>query len=135
MLKRLQVILGRHPTLLLFGWILSGVALWVVFQRLDPNVPGQLPSCAFTAVTGVVCPGCGTTRAMHALAQGRLLSALTLNPLIILSIPLLMIGSFALLLPREHRWSQIARRLLTPAVGWIWVALLLTLWAWRLING
>lgn len=132
MLARLQAILGRHPTLLLLGWAMAAATLWLLFQFLDPNRPGQLPSCVFTAATGIICPGCGTTRALHALAHGQILAALTLNPLIILTLPLLILGSIALLLPRDHPWSQTTRKILTPTLAWFWLTLLLTLWIWRL---
>ncbi len=37
--------------------------------------------CTFRRVTGLPCPFCGTTRAFGELAQGNLISSLTLNPL------------------------------------------------------
>jgi hypothetical protein len=43
----------------------------------------HLPACAFRAVTGVACPSCGATRAIEALADGNLLTAFSLNPLVV----------------------------------------------------
>jgi hypothetical protein len=37
--------------------------------------------CPFRALAGLPCPGCGTTRSFFALAGGRVLTAVRLNPL------------------------------------------------------
>lgn len=67
----------------------AGVAL---LWRIDPNQPGSvLPPCPVHAYTGVFCPGCGATRAMHALVHGDLLHALAMNPLFTLALPLLLL--------------------------------------------
>ena len=44
---------------------------------VDPNQPGHYPTDPFLAITGLYCPGCGTLRALHALARGDLLTAST----------------------------------------------------------
>ena len=46
-----------------------------------PRFAPAAPACVFHALTGVPCPGCGTTRALVALAGGDAWSALLLNPL------------------------------------------------------
>jgi len=51
---------------------------------LIPFVPWLaplLPPCPFHALTGLPCPGCGTTRAALALARGDVAAALGWNPL------------------------------------------------------
>ncbi|GLH74950.1 hypothetical protein GETHLI_34520 [Geothrix limicola] len=56
----------------------------LALSRLLP--PDGLPSfggldiCAFHAVTGLPCPGCGLTRAFVALAHGQVHEAWTLHP-------------------------------------------------------
>lgn len=52
--------------------------------RFDPNVAGSpfLP-CVFRALTGFYCPGCGMTRALHALVHLDLPRAFRMNPLVI----------------------------------------------------
>lgn len=48
---------------------------------VDPERPGHYPGCPFLLVTGWYCPGCGTLRALHALAHGDLATAVARNPL------------------------------------------------------
>jgi hypothetical protein len=48
---------------------------------VDPNAAGHYPTCPFLALTGHYCPGCGSLRAVHALAHGDLRSAVGLNAL------------------------------------------------------
>lgn len=56
-----------------------------------------LPRCVFHELTGLHCPGCGATRAVHALAHGQVLRALSCNALLVglvLALPAwLVIGS------------------------------------------
>lgn len=67
----------------------AGVAiLW----RVDPNQAGSgLPGCPFHALTGLYCPGCGATRALHALVHGDVMHALAMNPMFTLTLPLLVL--------------------------------------------
>lgn len=59
--------------------------LWVI----QPEKCAWLPPCPFHWLTGLYCPGCGTTRALHKLAHGEILAALKLNALTMLLIPVL----------------------------------------------
>jgi hypothetical protein len=71
-------------------WIFNGVALagaLVVFFA-DPATTSFYPQCPFFLLTGWYCPGCGTLRALHQLSHGHLLTALDLNALAMLALPL-----------------------------------------------
>ena len=48
---------------------------------IDPAATWWLPSCPFYALTGWLCPFCGSLRAVHALLHGAPLVASELNPL------------------------------------------------------
>ena len=54
----------------------------------DPEGGGFLP-CPFRTLTGLLCPGCGSQRALHDLLHGRLGEALGHNGLLVMSVPLL----------------------------------------------
>jgi hypothetical protein len=62
--------------------------IWTL-RTFDPNTAGSLfPSCLFFTLTGLYCPGCGLTRALHALVHFDLPRALAMNSLMVLSVPL-----------------------------------------------
>lgn len=58
------------------------LAAAAVFFAFDPATTAWLPSCPFHALTGWWCPGCGTTRAAHALLHGHPIVALRENALV-----------------------------------------------------
>ena len=64
---------------------LAGVAVGVV-ALVDPNEPGHYPTCPFLALTGLYCPGCGSLRAVHALTNGDVTTAVGLNVLTVLAV-------------------------------------------------
>ena len=69
------------------GLVVTGI--WAL-RTFDPNMAGSLfPPCLFHTLTGLYCPGCGLTRALHALVHFDLPRALAMNPLIVLSLPAL----------------------------------------------
>lgn len=67
---------------------LAGCAYVAVY---DPNTSGGIyPSCPFKMMTGLDCPGCGITRALHALVTGDVGRALDHNVLFVLALPVLL---------------------------------------------
>ena len=102
------------PVLLAAGALGAAVTL----RLLDPNKPGSvLPPCPFYALTGLYCPGCGSTRCLHALVHFDLATAWAMNPLLLLSLPALLVltAQGAGLLPA--RLLPLARQLCRP-VAW-----------------
>lgn len=78
------------PLLLAGGAVGAVVAL----RLFDPNQPGSgLPPCPFQALTGLYCPGCGSTRCLHALVHLDLATAMAMNPLLVLSLPAVLLLS------------------------------------------
>jgi len=67
------------------GVLVALIALFAV----DPRQSRWFPHCPFHALTGFYCPGCGTLRAIHELLHGRVLEALSLNPLTVAFVPFL----------------------------------------------
>ncbi|MEV5598668.1 DUF2752 domain-containing protein [Streptomyces sp. NPDC052496] len=70
----------------------SGAALFAALAVLvalrDPEAPGHYPSCPFRSLTGLLCPGCGTLRALHDLTRGEVTAALAHNALFVAVLPL-----------------------------------------------
>ena len=65
---------------------MATVAAGVVLYLFDPAGTWWFPSCPFHALTGWLCPLCGSLRAVHALLHGDPLVALGLNPLTTLAV-------------------------------------------------
>jgi hypothetical protein len=60
----------------------------VVFL-FDPAHNKFYPVCLFHQMTGLNCPGCGATRALHALMHGHIADAARFNLLFLLCLPYL----------------------------------------------
>lgn len=100
---------------------------------VDPNTPGHYPTCPFLFVTGWYCPGCGSLRAVHALAHLDVGTALARNPFAVAMVPVLVVIWL--------RWtarSATGRRRTTaahPAVVWALLGLVLVFWLLRNLPG
>ena len=95
----------------------AGAAALLLF--FDPSQTRWMPRCVFHTLTGWYCPGCGATRALHALLHGNIAAAFRWN---ILLIPLLIL--LALLLWRPQLGM---RRMVTYPV----LAVLVLFWILR----
>jgi hypothetical protein len=114
------------PPQALRAWGVLGAALFaaltVTTAVVDPSQPGHYPVCPVRALTGLACPGCGSLRALHALTQGDLLTALDRNAALVVTLPLVAVGWLRLVAGRP-RWPARA----THRVA---VAALVLLGAW-----
>jgi hypothetical protein len=63
------------------------LALALVLYRFDPATVSWLPKCPLYQLTGWHCPGCGVTRAAHALLNGDIPGAIAKNPLLVTAAP------------------------------------------------
>lgn len=71
--------------------MLAVAGAWVLYHY-PPATSTFYPQCVFHQVTGLDCPGCGTTRALHALLHGRIGEAFRLNAMLF---PLMLVGVFS----------------------------------------
>lgn len=110
---------GARPLALALGAVAA--LAWVA--TVDPNEPGHYPTCPFLAVTGWFCPGCGSLRALHALAHGDVVAALGRNPLTVLAAPALVAWWVAWAV---RSWRGRPRRHLAPAWA-VWALLVVVL--------
>ena len=98
-----------------FGVIVAAVAVLFFF---NPTATGFYPRCLFHEMTGLYCPGCGSTRALHCLLHGDVGAALHDNALAVLAVPFIA----GILLARvARRQPPIA----TSKLGLSWIGLLL----------
>lgn len=96
------------PALVAAAALLAAATLHVV----DPNEPGNYPLCPFLALTGWYCPGCGSLRAVRALAVLDLAAAWARNPLTTLAVLGLVVWFLTWV---RRRWLDRPRRSLPPA--------------------
>lgn len=89
----------RASVIVIWALLIAGSVYLYVFE---PGKTGFFPVCLFRAFTGLNCPGCGSTRAMHQILHGHFVAAFMLNPLFLLALPFLL---FALI-----RYSVIVMR-------------------------
>jgi len=64
----------------------------VVLYRIPPTQGSFYPSCAFHAMTGLNCPGCGATRCLHAVLHGDFRQAVAYNAMLVLALPFLALA-------------------------------------------
>lgn len=104
--------------LLLIGLAVAALGAALLYLY-DPAEHGFYPRCFFRAVTGWDCPGCGGLRATHQLLRGHVGEAFALNPLLVITVPLLIYAG-----TRSQAELLLRRRLPMPLKSpvWIWLA-------------
>ena len=55
----------------------------------NPATSGFYPFCPLHRLTGWLCPGCGSLRAIHELLHGNVVAAFRLNALLVVALPVL----------------------------------------------
>ena len=85
---------GRRPATVGPAIAAGGVLLagCVVAGLVDPR--GGPTLCPFKAATGLDCPVCGSTRALHFVMRGQFETAAGYNVLFVLALPFLLAASF-----------------------------------------
>jgi hypothetical protein len=67
-------------------------ALTLALAAFDPATTWWFPSCPFHAITGWLCPLCGSLRAAHALLRGAPFAALAFNPLFVVGLGIWLVA-------------------------------------------
>ncbi|MFT6126200.1 MAG: hypothetical protein ACJAVA_000663 [Flavobacteriaceae bacterium] len=86
----LQEIYKKIVKLTLIAVVLGG--LFSLYHFYNPSTHSYFIPCPFNFLTGYHCPGCGSQRAIHQLLHFNILAAFRLNPLMVLSLPLIIYG-------------------------------------------
>ena len=117
---REQKAVGVAPLLLFsLGILTAGLILFL----FNPAQSGFYPFCVFYKTTGLLCPGCGSLRAMHQLLHGHFVAALHFNAFVILSLPFFAYIAARLALAKLN--DRPANIIIPPAWLWCGMALLL----------
>ena len=113
----------------MFIFLIFTVILYRQFNPLEYNC---FPPCPFYTLTGWLCPGCGSQRAIHHLLNGNLINAWHDNPMMILSIPYLMLGlTFRFIPLRNIRLQRIEHYLFHGRAISIILFILILYWIGR----
>ena len=85
---------------------------------MSPYASGNYPTCPLYALTGLYCPGCGSLRSMHSLANADLVESFARNPVIP---PLLLILTLVFTRWVVLRWR--GERFVWDPPAWVPVAI------------
>ena len=111
---------SKAPAAGLLPVVLVSLALaGLVLFCFEPSHHSFYPVCFFHRSTGLLCPGCGSLRALHQLLHGHFLTALHFNALLVSSLPLF--GWLAVRFALRTARKQPAPFAIRPA--WLWSAL------------
>jgi hypothetical protein len=104
-------------------WVLSGIVVGLaivgtsILFWFDPASYGFYPVCLFHRTTGLLCPGCGSLRALHQMLHGNFAAAFRFNPLLVISLPLLIwFGALFAIKTLRHQRSSFQQK-------WLWLSL------------
>lgn len=104
--------------------VAGAAGAWVLYT-FAPAGNRFYPQCVFHAVTGLDCPGCGTTRALHALLHGDVAAAFRFNPMLFV-----LMAAALCALPSLIRGER-PRFLMQPWFGWTAVVVVTGYWVVR----
>ncbi|HUP47557.1 MAG TPA: DUF2752 domain-containing protein [Thermoanaerobaculia bacterium] len=106
---------ARRPAALYVLLAALAAAVTAVVYAFDPATARFYPPCVFHALTGLQCPGCGGTRALHQLLHGNIAAAFRLNPMVFAFLAVAPLAAIrpALLLRPWAAWLAVAALL-----GW-----------------
>ncbi|MBE6242483.1 MAG: DUF2752 domain-containing protein [Bacteroidales bacterium] len=119
---------GRKRIFIVVSMIICGIAATVVYGMFDPAESAFFPKCPFLLLTGGLrCPGCGSQRAIHSLLHLEFKEAFLYNPLVIISIPFLILLAAAALVKESRpgfynkvNSSLLSKTLLVIIIVW-WI--------------
>ena len=121
----------RQRAIASFLWLgLAAIGVFLFF--FNPASPANqfFPKCPFRMVTGLQCPGCGSTRACYQLLHLHPIAAFKLNPLLVLTLPFIIYGFLGF--TRSAITGQPQRRVFIPPFYlWALLVLLLLFWIFR----
>jgi len=101
-----------------------------ILYRVPPTEGSLYPPCLFHLLTGLHCPGCGTTRCLHALLHGDLHQAAAYNVLTLCLVPPLLFWA------ARAWWAALADRPVRPRPlpGWTFWVLLVVVAAFAVLR-
>ena len=123
--SRIESILKNN----IYLFVASGLILMIIYGSFDPS-HHHFPQCPFRWATGLLCPGCGSQRAIHAAMHGQFVESFRLNYLFLPAV-VYALGGWAIsgLFPR--RWQKLRSRYYGSTAAYISLAIILLYWIGR----
>ncbi len=122
----------------IFKWsfaIIFVTILAILYRIYNPNGNIYFPKCPFRELTGLKCPGCGSQRAVHYLLNFDIYNATKENPILVLSIPYILIGLVFDLLKRPNkRILKWRKKLFGQKAIFIVLTIIIAFWILRNIT-
>lgn len=111
--------------------IVGGILGLTVYFLVDPSKT-FMPRCPFYELTGWLCPGCGSQRAIHALLHFNFSQAFKFNPLLVIALPYIALGCLLFLLDkRGENVLWLRTHLFGRWAAYIWVIVIILYWILR----
>ncbi len=109
----------RKTVLIITAAGLAAIAACYLYLTLNPRFVLSFPTCGMNRLLHIYCPGCGGTRALKALLQGKFLTSLRANPLVLW-------GSLLALLQylRAIRALILRDPYACPIRSWSWISII-----------
>lgn len=109
----------------------SLLLLGLIYFFINP-AEHYMPRCPFYSLTGCLCPGCGSQRALHALLHFDIPTAFAFNPLMVISLPYLSLGVALTFFDRNIAWVRWLRiNIFGIYAIWAWGIILVLYWILR----
>lgn len=103
----------------------------ILYYNFNPELSRFFPPCIFKSLTGYKCPGCGSQRTIHYLLHFDIVSAFYKNPLLVVSLPYIVIGLLFEYTPLKERYPKMPRVLFGRVAIRIAFVLVVTYWITR----
>jgi len=101
----------------------------VIYGLLDPQVY-SFPKCPFRTITGWLCPGCGSQRAIHQALHGHFIASFKLNPLFLPAVGYALIGILISTFDQKH-WPAVRSNWYGHKAAWISLTIIVIFWIAR----
>jgi hypothetical protein len=113
------------------GWLITVCAVALALYFISPFDSNVYAPCPFNALTNLHCPGCGTLRGLHELLHGRIGNALSLNLLMVITLPFIAFRFIKYVAAGIRKRPE--QEIFIPS-GVIWAFLGIVLLFWLLRN-
>jgi len=118
--------------ILFSGLALLVVALLYLYKTYNPLEVSFFPKCPFHSLTGLLCPGCGSQRALHHVLNGSLSAAFRENALLLIAIPYMGFGMYLdYRKPLPHKLARLRKTFFGLTAIKIILAIVISFWIIR----